>query len=54
MRDQIEAHLWAESGPALFAGIDRAIANARIAFERLTARQFAAPWAGRTTTCTGR
>jgi len=44
MRDLIEAHFWAEHGHGFADAIDRLASDVRITFERLTARQYAAPW----------
>lgn len=44
MRDLIEARAWADHGHAFSQSVADLIAAARIAFERLNAIQFDAPW----------
>lgn len=44
MRDRIEAGLWADRHQHLATAFDRLFADVRIVFERIAARNFAAPW----------
>lgn len=44
MHDDFSSTAWVDGSPAFYQDITDALAKARVAFERLAAIEFAAPW----------